>query len=96
MFHSKILKNKISRLHEKALQLVYINKSSHSFEDLLKKRCSSEYSPKNLKILATEIYTVKNGLAPDIMKDIQLISFLLLACNMRQMISGLNINETIT
>ena len=31
---------------------------------------NSEFSEKNLQVLVTEIYKVKNGTAPEIMKDI--------------------------
>ena len=46
--------NKVNRLYEKALRLVYRNKISF----------------RNLQILATEICEAKNDLIPEIMKDI--------------------------
>ena len=54
MLNSRALNNKVNRLYEKALRLVYRNK----------------ISLRNLKILATEICKAKNDLIPEIMKDI--------------------------
>ena len=36
MFHSRTMNNRINTLHEKALRLVYTNKSNLSFDALLK------------------------------------------------------------
>lgn len=54
MLNSRALNNKVNRLYEKALRLVYRNK----------------ISLRNLKILATETCKAKNDLIPEIMKDI--------------------------
>ena len=62
MFHSRTMNNRINTLHEKALRLVYTNKSNLSFDDLLKEDKSVKIHQKNLKILAAEIYKVKNDL----------------------------------
>ena len=70
MFHSRTMNNRINTLHEKALRLVYTNKSNLSFDDLLKENKSVKIHQKNLQILATEIYKVKNDLEPKIMADI--------------------------
>ena len=64
------MNNRINTLHEKALRLVYTNKSNLSFYNLLKDEKSVKMYQKNLQILATEIYKVKNGLGPKIMADI--------------------------
>ena len=70
MFHSRTMNNRINKLHEKALRLVYTNKSNVSFEDLLKEDKSVKLHQRNLQILATEIYKVRNNLGPEIMTDI--------------------------
>ena len=69
MFHSRTLNNRINKIHEKALRLVYKNETFSSFDDLLKKEKSMSIHQKNLQILATEIYKTKNDLGPKIMKD---------------------------
>ena len=69
MFHSRTLKNRIKKIHEKALRLVYKNETFFSFDDLLKRKKSVRIHQKNLQILATEIYKTKNDLGPKIMKD---------------------------
>ena len=68
MFHSRSLNNKINRIHERALRLVY--QINLSFFDLLDLDNSVTVHQKNLQVLVTEIYKVKNGIAPDIMNDI--------------------------
>ena len=68
MFHSRNLNNKINRIHERALRLVYHN--NLSFSELLDLDNSVTVHQKNLQVLVTEIYKVKNGIAPEIMKDI--------------------------
>ena len=68
MFHSRNLNNKINRIHEWALRLVY--QDNLSFSELLNLDNSVTVHQKNLQVLVTEIYKVKNGIAPEIMKDI--------------------------
>ena len=68
MFHSRSLNNKINRIHKRALRLVYQN--NLSFSQLLDLGNSVTVHQKNLQVLVTEIYKVKNGIAPDIMNDI--------------------------
>ena len=68
MFHSRNLNNKINRIHKRALRLVYQN--NLSFPELLDLENSLTVHQKNLEVLVTEIYKVKNGIAPEIMKDI--------------------------
>ena len=68
MFHSRTMNNRINALHEKALRLVYTNKPNLSFDGLLKENKSVKIHQKNLQILATEIYKVKNDLGPKIIQ----------------------------
>ena len=59
MFHSRTLNNRINKIHERALRLVYKNETFLSFDDLLKRDRSVSIHQKNLQILATEIYKTK-------------------------------------
>ena len=68
MFHSRTLNNRINKIHEKALRLVYKNEAFLCFDDLLRRDKSMSIHQKNLQILATEIYKTKNDLGPKIMK----------------------------
>ena len=69
MFHSRTLNNRINKLHERGLRLVY--KDSHlTFEELLRKDNSFTVHHRNLQKLATEMYKVENKLSPSIMKTI--------------------------
>ena len=68
MFHSRNLNNKINRIHEQALRLVYQN--NLSFSELLNLDNSLTVQQKNLQGLVTEIYKIKNRIAPEIMKEI--------------------------
>ena len=69
MFHSRTLNNRINNIHERALRLTYKDNQS-SFEELLEKDHSVTVHHKNLQVLVTEIFKVKNNLAPDIMKNV--------------------------
>ena len=69
MFHSRALNNRINNIHERALRLTYKDNQS-SFKELLEKDHSVTVHHKNLQVLVTEIFIVKNDLAPDIMKDV--------------------------
>ena len=63
MYHSRANNGKINRLHERCLQIIYFDKQS-SFETLLEKDGSVSIRNRNLQILSTEIYKIKNDLSP--------------------------------
>ena len=69
MFHSRGLNNKIDSLHDRALRITYGDRSS-SLEDLLKKDNSVSIHHRNIQALATEMFKVKNNIAPEIMKEL--------------------------
>ena len=68
VFHSRNLNNKINQIHERALRLVCQN--NLSFSELPDLGNTVTVHQKNLQVLVTEICKVKNGIAPEIMKDI--------------------------
>ena len=69
MFHSRNLNNRINKIHERALRLVY-NDNISSFEDLLIKDNSVSIHKMNIQMLAIELYKVKNDIGPEILKDV--------------------------
>ena len=69
MYHSRTLNNRIKKIPEKALRVVYKEETFLSFDDLLKSDKSVSIHQKNLQILVTEIYKTKNDLESEIMKD---------------------------
>ena len=69
MFHSRTLNNRINNIHERVLRLTYKDNQS-SFKELLEKDHSVTVHHKNLQALVTEIFKVKNDLAPDIIKGV--------------------------
>jgi len=69
MFHNRTLNNKINRLHERALRLVYKDQHS-SFQELLNLDNSITIHHRNLQKLATEMFKIKNHLAPPKMQEI--------------------------
>ena len=63
MFHNGTLNNKINKLHERAIRILYkIEKLT--FPELLDMDNSITIHQKNLQRLATEIYKVKNNISP--------------------------------
>ena len=69
MFHNRALNNRINKIHERALRLVYQNKNL-SFSELLELDNAVTIHQRNLQVLVTEIFKVKNNLSPEIMKQI--------------------------
>ena len=79
MFHCRGLNNKINSLHERALRITYGDRSS-SFQELLKKDNSVSTDHRNIQAPATEMFKVKNNIAPEITKDLSTLRVLDL-CN---------------
>ena len=69
MFHSRKLNNRLNKIQERALRLVYKD-NKLTFHDPLKLDNSVTIHQRNLQILATEIFKVKNSLAPEIMTEV--------------------------
>ena len=69
MFHSRTLNNRINKLHERCLRIIYNDKVS-SFQELLDQDKSVTVHTRNLQILATEMFKVSNDTAPQIFADI--------------------------
>ena len=61
MFHSRELNSQINKLHERALRIVNQDYVS-SFTELLEKDKSMTIHNRNIQLLATELFKVKNGL----------------------------------
>ena len=68
MFHSRTLNNKINRLHERCLCIIY-NDNTSSFTDLLEKDNSVSVHHRNVQVLATELYKFVNGLSRKLVSD---------------------------
>ena len=71
MFHNRTINNKINRLHERALRIVYKDKTDDnlSFRELLDKDRALKIHDRNLQRLAVEMYKVKNNISPLPMQD---------------------------
>ena len=69
IFHSRRLNNRINHIHERALRIIYQDYNS-SFKELLRKDSSLTSHQRNLKLLVTEMFKVKIGCAPNIVKEI--------------------------
>ena len=70
MFHSRNTKNRVNKIHERALRLVYDDSPYLSFDELLIKDKSVSIHQRNLQLLATEIFKVKNGVSTELTEDI--------------------------
>ena len=60
MFHSRELNNKINHFHERALRIIYNDKSS---SELHTKDRSVTIHHRNIRALAIEIYKVMQGIS---------------------------------
>ena len=69
MFHNITLNNKINRIHERVLRIVYRDKTSN-FTKLLQKGNALTVHKRNLRVLAPEIYKVKIRLARQLVKEL--------------------------
>ena len=65
---NRSLNNKIDRLHERCLRIVYSDKTY--FGELLEKDDSVSIHDQNIPQLATEMFKVSKGLCPEIMKGL--------------------------
>ena len=72
MCHNRTYKNKISRLHEICLRLIFTDKRS-SLKDLLKKDNSVPIYQKSLQALAIEMFQVHTKTSPEIMHGVFLV-----------------------
>ena len=66
---NRSLNNKIDRLHERSLRIVYSDKTS-DFSELLEKDGSVSIHYQNIRQLATEMFNVSKGLCPQIEKEL--------------------------
>ena len=74
MFNSsRKLNDRINRIHERGLRLVYGDYTS-SFEELLDKDESVTVHHRNIQLVAIEMFKVKNSLCPEIFKDLFLLN----------------------
>ena len=69
MFYNRKLNNKINKLHERCLRIVYSDNTS-SFEELLETDNSVSVYHENIQVLATELYKIVKELSPEIMKEV--------------------------
>ena len=68
MFHSRTLNNKVNRLHERCLRIIY-NDNTSSFTNLLEKDNSVSVHHRNIQVLVGEVYKFLNGLSPKLVSD---------------------------
>ena len=69
MFHIREINNNINRIHKRALRLEHQN-NNLPLAELLEKNNSVTIHQRNLQVLATEIFKVKNDLDSEIMKEL--------------------------
>ena len=70
MLHSRTMNNKINRLHERSLRIVYSDQSS-TFEESLERDKTFSIRLENIQSLTIEIYNkFVNGLSPETMNNV--------------------------
>ena len=69
MFHSRSINNKINRLHERVLRIVY-NDFTSSFKNLLEKDETVSIHVKKLQKLATEMFKISKNFSVPLTKEL--------------------------
>ena len=69
LFHSRSLNNRINRIHERALRIVF-NDNVSSLDELINKSGSVRVHHRNLQFLAIEIYKALHNLSPPVMSEL--------------------------
>ena len=69
MFHSRKLNNKINKLHDRCLRMLYNNNTS-TYKELLQTDNSVSVHFRNVTALVIELYKNVNGFSPNIRKDV--------------------------
>ena len=69
MFHSRKLNSRVNKLNERALRIVYQDYAS-SFTELLEKDSSTTIHDRNIQLLATGLFKVKNRLSPPFTNEV--------------------------
>ena len=69
MLYSRSLNNKINRLHERCLSIIY-NNNRATFEEVLAKDNSVSVHHNNIHAISTAMYKVVNGISPEIMNEV--------------------------
>ena len=69
MFHNRTLNNRINKIHERALRIVY-NNDNATFNELLKKDGSFTIHERNIQAMVIEVFKVINGISPKIMNKV--------------------------
>ena len=69
MFHNRTLNNRINKIHERALRIVY-NDDHATFNELLKKDGSFTIHERNIQAMVIEVFKVINGISPKIMNKV--------------------------
>ena len=73
MFLNRTLNNRINRIHEQRLRILYHDDTSN-FTKLMQKENEVTVHQRNLQVLATKIYKVKMGFATHLVKELFTIS----------------------
>ena len=69
MSHSRTINNKINKLHEKCLRIIYNDKKSF-FKELIEIHKSVPIQIKNLQVLTTEMFKVCRNISPPIVRQL--------------------------
>ena len=69
MLHSRRKNNKINRIHERCLRIIYNDKKS-TFYEMLEKDGSVSIHKRNLRFLACEMFKLKRNMALELIKEL--------------------------
>ena len=82
------MEQRINRIHERTLRLIYPNHHQLTLKELLAKNKTVSIHQRNLQTLATEIYKAKDKVSPSFLIQTTILE-------MRQFLKGRDISQSI-
>ena len=79
--HKKAMENRLNRIHERTLRLIYPNQHQLTFKELLEKNKTVSIHQRTLQALTTEIYNAKSKVSSEVVNS--LFEFTDKNCNLR-------------
>ena len=70
MFHNRAMVQRINKIHERTLTLIYPNQHQLTFKELFEKNKTVSIHQRNLQTLGTETYKAKTNFSPEVINSL--------------------------